>query len=135
MRRLWGQPYGNRARLDIVQHAGTPQEVRRIESIDLTQGKTVKVALKNGRRTELAVVSPANQVKRQQTVKEGRATDPWVKLRRLAFPDFAGARRVDGGVGSPGAAQRRCSWPGRGAARRRRSTRRRSCKAPCAARA
>src|SRR5205807_4552186 len=63
VRRLWAQPYGNRARLEIVQHAGTSQEVRRIESVELTQGKTIKVALKDGRRTELAMVSPANGAK------------------------------------------------------------------------
>src|SRR5262249_20364633 len=53
VRRSWGTPFGNRARLEIIQHAGTPQEIRRIETVDLTLGKTVKVSLKNGRRTEL----------------------------------------------------------------------------------
>ncbi len=105
VRRLWGQPYGNQARLEIIQHAGTPQEVRRIQSVNLTQGKSVKVVLKNGRRTELAVVSPANQVKRQEAARDDLPTNPWVKLRRLAFPDFAGARTVAGGAGSRGAMQ------------------------------
>src|SRR5262249_27036615 len=58
---------------------------------------------KSGRRSELAVVSPANQAKREETVKEDRVSDPWVKLRRLAFPDFAGAKNVTGGAASPGA--------------------------------
>jgi tetratricopeptide (TPR) repeat protein len=105
VRRLWGQPYGNRARLEVVQNAGTPKEVRRIEFIELTQGKTVKVNLKSGRRTELAVVSPANQAKPQETVKDERPNDAWVKLRRLAFPDFVGAKTVAGGAASRSASQ------------------------------
>ena len=47
VRRMWGQPFGDRARLEIIQYAGTPQEVRRIESVNLAQGnKTIKVTLK-----------------------------------------------------------------------------------------
>jgi hypothetical protein len=106
VRRLWGQPYGNRARLEVIQHAGTPQEVRRIQSIDLTQGKAIKVTLKDGRRTELAVVNPAAQARKQETAKEEHHVDPWVKLRKLAFPNFAGSKNVSGGAASPGAVQR-----------------------------
>ncbi len=126
VRRLWGQPYGNRARLEIIQHAGTPQEVRRIQSIDLTQGRTVKFVLKEGRRSELAVVSPANQVKRQETAKADHHTDPWVRLRRLAFPDFAGAATSPAArAAAVPCSPRRCWRPGHAAAKPWRSTKRR----------
>jgi len=96
VRRLWGQTFANRARLEIIQHAGTPKEKRRIEVVDLTKGKAIKVALTDGRRTELAMVSPANSVKAPETTKEATSANPWLKLRQMAFPDFVGAKKIDG---------------------------------------
>ena len=56
IRRIWGEPLGGNARLTIIQHQGTPQESRRLETIKVDNKVTLKVTLKDGRRTELAVV-------------------------------------------------------------------------------
>ena len=101
VRRSWGTPFGNRARLEIIQHAGTPDELRRIEVVDLTLGKTVKLSLKNGRRTELAAITPPVETK-QETARDDGPT-AWQKLRNIVSPDYAGAKGVTGGTS--GAAQ------------------------------
>ena len=95
VRRSWGTPFGNRARLEIIQHAGTPQEIRRIETVDLTLGKTVKVSLKNGRRTELANLTPPPEPKQELARDDGPSA--WQKLRQIAHPEMSGAK-ISGGV-------------------------------------
>ena len=52
VRRLWGQPLGGKARLEIVQHQGTPKESRQIETVQVDgKAATFKLTLADGRRT------------------------------------------------------------------------------------
>ena len=46
VRHLWGQPLGVKARLEIVQHQGTPKETRRIE------GSAASVEIHGGERSQ-----------------------------------------------------------------------------------
>jgi tetratricopeptide (TPR) repeat protein len=108
VRRLWGQPLGNRARLEITQYKGTPRETRRLEIVRLDQGHTFKVSLQEGRRTELANVPPpaAQQAQRRQAAArtEAKTGSGLSKLRSFAAGDFSGATGIRGGAGTPGVA-------------------------------
>ncbi len=109
VRRLFGQPLGGKARLEIVQNLGTPQETRRLEIIRLDQTSQVKVHVRNGRRTELASVAPVMQ-KRTETKEEtaGGTVNVLLKLRGMAFPAFSGAGgTARGGAFTPGAQAKR----------------------------
>jgi hypothetical protein len=102
VRRSWGQPLGGRAYLTIIQHDGTPQKTMRMEVVKLDQPTTLKVALKEGRRTELAVVPPPTAPRRAQQIDEIKAGRTALsKLRELANPDFSGAVGPRGAVGTP----------------------------------
>ncbi len=101
VRRLFGQPLGGRAKLEIIQNYGTAKETRKLEIIRLDQNAAFKVNLKAGRRTELASVSPV-QPKRQDNKEEAAPTmSVLAKLRGIAHPDFSGAS-PRGGAGTPG---------------------------------
>ena len=87
--RVYGQPLGNRARLVITQNAGTPEQSRRIEVVNVEQNATIKLNVKDGRRTELAPVAPAAQKRRTQPVQE-RDAGAFNDLRAVANPSFHG---------------------------------------------
>jgi hypothetical protein len=99
--RVFGQPLNNRARLMITQNAGTPKQTRRIEIIKLDQNAPVKITLKEGRRTELATVSPAAE-KRRDVAKDEKERSAFHDLRAVANPGFYGASGPRGNAGTPG---------------------------------
>jgi tetratricopeptide (TPR) repeat protein len=105
VRRLWGQPLGGRARLEITQNKGTPQETKRLEIVRLDQANSFKVYLRDGRRTELASVPPpgSQQARRQAQRPESKTGSAMSKLRDLASGDFSGAKGISGGAFTPGA--------------------------------
>jgi len=88
VRRLWGEPLGGKARLEIIQHQGTDKKVHRIETLSLNEPvTTLKLKLENGRRTALAVIpppsaftTPAKEAKQPQRILE--------KLRDIADPYY-----------------------------------------------
>jgi tetratricopeptide (TPR) repeat protein len=102
VRRIWGEPLGGRARLEIILNQGTAEEVRRIETVRLGNQATLKVTLKHGRRTQVAPVAPDATVKRtdaqDDVVQERRILE---RLRDIADPYFAGVTpsRITGGAG------------------------------------
>jgi hypothetical protein len=99
--RNWGQALGNRARLEVIQHFGSPREARRLVLLNLDQKQIVKVTLAEGRRTTLAVVPPPQ---RAETVEENeRRSSVYEKLRQLVDPDYASAKVMRGGAYTPGA--------------------------------
>jgi hypothetical protein len=107
VRRNWGQPLRNEARLEIIQHLGMPQESKRVEIIDLDRPQSLKVRLEDGRRTTLASVASLPEEDVEPLPPE---TDSKVlgKLRELASYDFTGVRseaapRMRGNSGTPGA--------------------------------
>jgi hypothetical protein len=92
VRRVWGQPLWSKATLEIIQNQGTPDEVRRLETLDLTRGNTVKVAARHARRTELAAVPPPAAYERVKSrLNVVRGENIATKLRDIAMPEFATA--------------------------------------------
>src|SRR5207237_9349621 len=55
--RIWGQPVGGKAKVEITLHAGTTREILREQTVDLKSGNSFTVNLADGRRTTLADVS------------------------------------------------------------------------------
>ena len=104
MRRVWGQTIGSKARLEIVQHLGTPQEKRELVIVRLDQPQgAIKVSLAGGRRVDLAVVPSADLQKRREAKEEPQSQNALAKLRGMAFGDFTGATGVrTGGTGTSG---------------------------------
>jgi tetratricopeptide (TPR) repeat protein len=107
VRRLWGRPLGDRARLEITLHKGTPQERRRLEIVRLDKANTFKLTLQEGRRTELAQVPPPSAPRRRpnETGQPQRtAGSALLKLRDLAHADLSGATGPRGAACTRGAA-------------------------------
>ncbi|MFO0968887.1 MAG: hypothetical protein U0793_25315, partial [Gemmataceae bacterium] len=104
VRRLWGETFGNRAKLEIVTHDGTGKAVRRLETFKLDGETTFKVVLKDGNRTELASVAPAGAHKsgKQESRREAQK-NIHLALRELAYQDFSAAKPPSGFAMSPGA--------------------------------
>jgi hypothetical protein len=103
VRRIYGQPLGNRARIVIIQNAGTAKESRRIEVVRLDQNSTIKLTLGDGRRTELATISSAAQ-QRTSKAAERDERSAFHDLRAAASPNLHGASGPRGGAGTPGLA-------------------------------
>jgi len=101
--RNWGQPLGNRARLEVIQHLGTNRETRRLVTLNLEQRQIVKVTLSEGRRTSLAVVPPPASRRAAAAEEISSGGNVYQKLRELVDPDYSAARVMRGGTYSPGA--------------------------------
>jgi tetratricopeptide (TPR) repeat protein len=101
--RVYGQPLGNRARLLITQNAGTKDQSRRIEIIKLDNNLPVKINLKEGRRTDLATVSPAARERHTQQGSAAKGGSAFDDLRSVANPNYFGAigSGPRGGAGAP----------------------------------
>jgi tetratricopeptide (TPR) repeat protein len=84
VRKLWGRPLFGQARLEIIQNLGTPKETHRLEIIKLDQTHTVSARLEEGRRSELAAVSPANLKK--PAAKDEKTVNGYEQIRRLLYP-------------------------------------------------
>jgi tetratricopeptide (TPR) repeat protein len=100
--RNWGQPLGNRARLEIIQHYGTARESRHLAVLSLDQRQIVKVVLSQGRRTTLATVPPP-AAQRAEATDAGHSKSVYDKLRELVNPDYAGSKVIRAGAYTPGA--------------------------------
>jgi tetratricopeptide (TPR) repeat protein len=105
VRRNWGGTVGGRARLEIIQHLGTPAETRRLEIVRFQRAQTIKVKLSDGRRTTVAAVPAAAAARRTDEPREKAKTaaSVYAKLRDLAHPEYAQARTIQAGAGTPGA--------------------------------
>jgi hypothetical protein len=104
---IWGQPLGNRARLEVIQHQGTPRQSLKLVNLDLRakDGNRLTIRLESGRRTDLASVPPLAAVARPP-VEEAKAGPDAVfnQLRALAHPSTTGmGLSVRGGVVAAGA--------------------------------
>jgi hypothetical protein len=91
VRRVWGRPAGGKATLEITHFKGTPQERVQRETITLDSERTLSVKLDHGRRTELAVVTPIEALKKldREEVAQ-RSSTALEQLQALAMPVFAG---------------------------------------------
>jgi tetratricopeptide (TPR) repeat protein len=100
VRRLWGQPLGGKARLEIIQHLGTDKKIHRIETINVEEPVvTLKVKLEEGRRTALAEISPAAfRTEAKEAAQPRRILE---KLRDIADPYYIpGTAGIGGGSGN-----------------------------------
>jgi len=97
--RKWGQPLGGRARLEIVQHLGTPQESRQMITIPVDRDFKTTVELAKGRRTDLASIAPPSPSRKMEDKKE---TNVFTKLREIAHPDYTGTKGPTGVAATPG---------------------------------
>lgn len=94
LRHIWGRPLGSKATLEVIEHEGTPRKKTLFrDTIVFDRTHTVKVTLKDGRRTSVAQVPaapPRSEVKAK--VQSDRALN---QLRALADSDQGDA---DAGV-------------------------------------
>jgi tetratricopeptide (TPR) repeat protein len=90
---VWGKPLGNKAKLEIIQHQGTPQETSRLVTVNFAEGNTVTVKLADGRRTEAAAVPPQASAKRPASPADAPASTDQVlsQLRALTDPGDSSA--------------------------------------------
>jgi tetratricopeptide (TPR) repeat protein len=85
VKRLWGQPAGGKFRLEIIYHEGTAKKRHRIETLVLDQTETLKITLENGRRTELAQVTPTlANLRPQPKDEEVKGNNILTKLRDMS---------------------------------------------------
>jgi hypothetical protein len=103
VRRLWGQPLGSRALLEVIQGQGTPQETHRVFSVAADSKQTIKLHVPSGRRTSLAAVPPPGaQQQAKEAAEERTPGGIMAKLRDVADPDFSEYQKTHGGVGTAG---------------------------------
>ena len=57
--RTWGRPLGDKAKLEIVRHQGTPDETVELVTVNLATAQSLSVKLDQGRRTTAAASRPA----------------------------------------------------------------------------
>lgn len=103
VRRLWGSPLFGQARVEVIEHLGTPQESRRLHILKLDQKKTLQVRLDEGSRTELAAISLANFRKRDLGSEDDLPVSGAEQLRRLTDPQLVG-NGIRGGASAFGPA-------------------------------
>src|SRR5208282_3700622 len=70
---IWGTPLGGKAKLEVIQHQGTPRQVVHLYTLDVKQAEPTIIKLDNGRRTSLAAVAPPAA---QQPEKKAVADSP-----------------------------------------------------------
>jgi tetratricopeptide (TPR) repeat protein len=58
VKKAFGRPDGNKARLKVTKFKGTPREAHDLIDLDLAADKPVSIRLDGGSRTELAAVTP-----------------------------------------------------------------------------
>jgi hypothetical protein len=54
--RIWGNPLGGRAKIEVTLHEGTPQQKRTTHFLSVTSSKPLVVDLATGRRTQLLAI-------------------------------------------------------------------------------
>jgi tetratricopeptide (TPR) repeat protein len=100
---VWGRPLGGKAKLEIVEHQGTPQETIHVVTLNLAESRGTTVKLPDGRRTQAAAVPPPGALKRSEASAEAAASTSSIldQLRSMTEPpDFTGG--ISGSVGGFG---------------------------------
>jgi hypothetical protein len=107
---VWGRPLGNKAKLEIIEHQGTPQETVHVQTINLAEGRSALVQLADGRRTQAASVPPPAARKRPESPAEVAVSTDSVLNQLRALTDTedvgGGIRGSVGGFGTPVATTR-----------------------------
>jgi hypothetical protein len=100
VRRVWGQPVGNKATLKITVNQGTANESVRLETVTIDRPHTTKVDLAAGRRTSVAQVPPTTSRAKSTAGKDQPRGDTLTKLRNLADPTLDLNTGMRGGFAS-----------------------------------
>jgi uncharacterized protein with von Willebrand factor type A (vWA) domain/tetratricopeptide (TPR) repeat protein len=105
LRRIWGQPLGSKATVEIIRNQGTAQESRHRETVSFDRTYQMSVRLEEGRRRSVAEIPPAATMKRTKVDDMSSSDRVLNKLRALAYPDdnnFAtGVRGATASAGLP----------------------------------
>jgi len=100
--RVWGKTQGNKAKLVVTRHKGTPNqtvEIHTVEFADKSNEAKLTINLDSGRRTALAQV-PLPSAAMNSTLKPENNDKILAKLRSMTTPTYSG---MDGGFGSASA--------------------------------
>jgi len=85
--RVRGLTQGNKATIEIIRHQGTPNEARERKTFVLDRTYTLKVNLKDGRRTSVASATPASMERAEKVVDDPAGGDRVLnKLRAMTDP-------------------------------------------------
>jgi hypothetical protein len=99
--RTWGRPLGDKAKLEIVRHQGTPDETVELVTVNLASAQSASVKLERGRRTTAAEVAPPETIKRPvETAELGGVDKVFNQLRALSEGNQQTG--LSGGVGGLG---------------------------------
>jgi hypothetical protein len=98
--RVWGQPTGRKATVEVIRHKGTPDEHMEIHTLELDKDSTLTIAFDSGRRKELATTPPPVIATNLSTRKLDKKDETMSKLKEMTDPNFSGFR---GGYGVAGA--------------------------------
>jgi hypothetical protein len=99
---VWGKPLGNKAKLEIIQHQGTPQETTRLVTLNFAESNTAQVKLADGRRTEAASVPPQAAAKRPAPPADAPASTDQVLGQLRAMTDPGDPATIQGSAFSLG---------------------------------
>jgi tetratricopeptide (TPR) repeat protein len=104
LRRIWGRPLGGKATVEIIQHQGAANEIRRRMTVTFDRTHTFSIALDDGRRTSAEYVPPPTATQRTRKVVDPLTSDKVLnKLRKIADPEFSGKDiQMAGGLGAVG---------------------------------
>jgi tetratricopeptide (TPR) repeat protein len=94
--KIWGEPQGNRAQVEVIRHQGTPEERIEYFTLDLSRETELKVTMTGGRRKDLAVLPSPMDMAKYRSSKPAQAANVMNKLRALV----SGGTQMSGGVGS-----------------------------------
>jgi hypothetical protein len=80
--RVWGRPLGQKAKIVVTKHKGTPRQTVELFTLDLTKQTSLSISLDSGQRTTLASVLPPG-VPIDSTRKPEREQEVMNKLRAM----------------------------------------------------
>ncbi len=100
IRRIWGQPLGNKVTLKITENQGSPRESVRQETIVIDRSHALTVNVASGRRSAVAQVPATPARPRSLNVQTGG--DTLSRLRNLADPTIEVNTGMKGGLASSG---------------------------------
>ncbi len=94
VKKVWGKTLGDKAQVRVIHNQGTAQQQEEIFSIDLTKNAPLVVKVNEGRRTELAYVSPPSLRPTSRSEKIRMVSkDVGTQLRDIADPEVTGFQR------------------------------------------
>ena len=94
VKKVWGKTLGDKAQVRIIHNQGTAQQHEDIFSVDLTKNAPLVVKVAEGRRTELAYVSPPSLRPTSRSEKIRMVSkDIGTQLRDIADPEVTGFQR------------------------------------------